>query len=94
MPNDGGQYEILSVNEFSEDEKLQIVAIGTPKEALYLPGSLTVSCCLSQTQEQEMQMESLDAENAEVIANFERPGAFAGYDRLAQGRLGEERRTI
>lgn len=43
MPEDGGQYEILSVSELPEDVKSQMVAVGTRVEELELPDSLNVS---------------------------------------------------
>lgn len=45
MPDDGGQYEILSVSELPEDVKSQTVDVGTRIESLDLPDSLTVSYC-------------------------------------------------
>ncbi len=61
MPAGDGQYEILSINEFSEDIKSQTVDIGTPLEALLLPNSLAVSCRQSMAENQETQNKTQDA---------------------------------
>ena len=61
MPVGDGQYEILSINEFSEDIKSQTVDIGTPIEALLLPNSLAVSCRQSMAENQETQNKTQDA---------------------------------
>lgn len=58
MPDDGGQYEILSVSELPEDIKLQTVDVGTPLEALELPDSLTVSYRQNVEESQKTQEES------------------------------------
>lgn len=56
-----GQYEILSINELSEDIKSQTVDIGTPIEALHLPSSLIVVCRQSTAKNQEIQVQPQDA---------------------------------
>ncbi len=56
-PIGGVQYEILSVGEIEEKTGVQTVAVGTPIEALGLPGSLTVSCRPQNAGSQGMQAE-------------------------------------
>ncbi len=56
LPDDGVQYEIFSVSELPENVKFQTVPVGTPAEALNLPGSLTVSYRRNLPDDLEMQM--------------------------------------
>lgn len=77
LPNDGGQYEILSVSELTENVKSQTVPVGTPIEALNLPGILTVSCCRNMADNQEMPMDlenqemPMESENQEISVEAE-----------------------
>lgn len=57
LPNENEQYEILSVSELPMDVKSQTVSVGTPIEALNLPGTLTVSCCQHRAENQEAPVE-------------------------------------
>lgn len=74
LPDSGGLYEILSVSEFPENTKLLTVPVGTPIEALNLPGSLTVSyrqnlAVNPEVQEEPEGAELDDTEEPQVISN-------------------------
>lgn len=90
LPEDGGQYEVLSISELPEEVKLQNVEIGTPIEALNLPDSLTVSCRRNLSEVQETHTEPEHPQVEDAALDQEKPGDMPSQeDTLEYGELGD-----